>query len=157
MNRQIRLTVNGKKKEIRIDVRQSLLEVLREQLGLLSVKQGCSVGECGACTVLIDDVPIDACLYLAVWADGKTIRTVEGESRDGKLSSVQQAFVDEGAVQCGICTPGFVMVATSFVEKHKQQNASRHDIRRGLAGNLCRCTGYDTIVTAVQKCLDDAD
>ena len=157
MNRQIRLTVNGKKKEIRIDVRQSLLEVLREQLGLLSVKQGCSVGECGACTVLIDDVPIDACLYLAVWADGKTIRTVEGESRDGKLSSVQQAFVDEGAVQCGICTPGFVMAATSFVEKHKQQNVSRYDIRRGLAGNLCRCTGYDTIVTAVQKCLDDAD
>ena len=157
MNRQIRLTVNGKKKEIRIDVRQSLLEVLREQLGLLSVKQGCSVGECGACTVLIDDVPIDACLYLAVWADGKTIRTVEGESRDGKLSSVQQAFVDEGAVQCGICTPGFVMAATSFVEKHKQQNVSRYDIRRGLAGNLCRCTGYDTIVTAVQKCLDDDD
>jgi aerobic-type carbon monoxide dehydrogenase small subunit (CoxS/CutS family) len=157
VNRQIRLTVNGKKKEIRIDVRQSLLEVLREQLGLLSVKQGCSVGECGACTVLIDDVPIDACLYLAVWADGKTIRTVEGESRDGKLSSVQQAFVDEGAVQCGICTPGFVMAATSFVEKHKQQNVSRYDIRRGLAGNLCRCTGYDTIVTAVQKCLDDAD
>ena len=157
MNRQIRLTVNGKKKEIRIDVRQSLLEVLREQLGLLSVKQGCSVGECGACTVLIDDVPIDACLYLAVWADGKTIRTVEGESRDGKLSSVQQAFVDEGAVQCGICTPGFVMAATSFVEKHKQQKVSRHDIRRGLAGNLCRCTGYDTIVTAVQKCLDDDD
>ena len=157
MNRQIRLTVNGKKKEIRIDVRQSLLEVLREQLGLLSVKQGCSVGECGACTVLIDDVPIDACLYLAVWADGKSIRTVEGESRDGKLSRVQQAFVDEGAVQCGICTPGFVMAATSFVEKHKQQNVSRYDIRRGLAGNLCRCTGYDTIVTAVQKCLDDAD
>ena len=157
MNRQISLTVNGKKKEIRVDVRQSLLEVLREQLGLLSVKQGCAVGECGACTVLIDDVPIDACLYLAVWADGKTIRTVEGESRNDKLSRIQQAFVDEGAVQCGICTPGFVMAATSFVEKHQQQNVSRYDIRRGLAGNLCRCTGYDTIVTAVQKCLDDED
>lgn len=157
MNRQISFRVNGKKKEIRVDVRQSLLEVLREQLGLLSVKQGCAVGECGACTVLIDDVPIDSCLYLAVWADGKSIRTVEGESRGDKLSRVQQAFVDEGAVQCGICTPGFVMAATSFVEKHKQQNASRDDIRRGLAGNLCRCTGYDTIVTAVQKCLDDED
>jgi aerobic-type carbon monoxide dehydrogenase small subunit (CoxS/CutS family) len=155
VNRQISLTVNGKKKEIHVDVRQSLLEVLRQRLGLLSVKQGCAVGECGACTVLIDDVPIDACLYLAVWADGKTIRTVEGESHDGMLSRVQQAFVDEGAVQCGICTPGFVMAATSFVEKHKQQNVSRYDIRRGLAGNLCRCTGYDTIVTAVQKCLDD--
>ena len=157
MNRQISLTVNGKKKEIRVDVRQSLLEVLREQLGLLSVKQGCAVGECGACTVLIDDVPIDACLYLAVWADGKSIRTVEGESRNDKLSKVQQAFVDEGAVQCGICTPGFVMAATSFVEKHKLQDVSRYDIRRGLAGNLCRCTGYDTIVTAVQKCLDEDD
>lgn len=155
MNRHIIVTVNGRKKEIRIDVRQSLLEVLREQLGLLSVKQGCAVGECGACTVLLDDVPIDSCLYLAVWADGKTIRTVEGESHDGKLSKVQQAFVDEGAVQCGICTPGFVMAATSFVEKHRHQKVSRYDIRRGLAGNLCRCTGYDTIVTAVQKCLDD--
>ena len=157
MNRHIRLSVNGKKKEIRVDVRQSLLEVLREQLGLLSVKQGCAVGECGACTVLIDDEPIDACLYLAVWADGKSIRTVEGESRDDKLSRVQQAFVDEGAVQCGICTPGFVMAATSFVEKHKQLKVNRSDIRRGLAGNLCRCTGYDTIVTAVQKCLNDDD
>lgn len=157
MNLKITLTVNGKTKEVSVDARQSLLEVLREQLGLLSVKQGCAVGECGACTVLIDDVPIDACLYLAVWADGKSIRTVEGESRDDKLSRVQQAFVDEGAVQCGICTPGFVMAATSFVEKHKLQNVNRYDIRRGLAGNLCRCTGYDTIVTAVQKCLDDDD
>ncbi len=157
MNLKITLTVNGKTKEVSVDVRQSLLEALREQLGLLSVKQGCAVGECGACTVLIDDVPIDACLYLAVWADGKSIRTVEGESRDDKLSRVQQAFVDEGAVQCGICTPGFVMAATSFVEKHKPQNVNRYDIRRGLAGNLCRCTGYDTIVTAVQKCLDDDD
>ncbi|MDJ0984002.1 MAG: xanthine dehydrogenase iron sulfur-binding subunit XdhC [Desulfobacterales bacterium] len=157
MNHKITLTVNGKPKEISVDVRQSLLEVLREQIGLLSVKQGCAVGECGACTVLIDDVPIDACLYLAVWADGKSIRTVEGESRDDKLSRVQQSFVDEGAVQCGICTPGFVMAATSLVEKHKQQKVSRYEIRRGLAGNLCRCTGYDTIVSAVQKCLDDDD
>ena len=157
LNCSITFTVNGKKKEIRVDVRQSLLEVLREQQGMSSVKQGCAVGECGACTVLIDEVPIDACLYLAVWADGRSIRTVEGESRDGKLSRVQQAFVDEGAVQCGICTPGFVMAATAFVEKHKHQKVSRYEIRRGLAGNLCRCTGYDTIVTAVQKCLDEDD
>ena len=157
LNRIITFTVNGKKKEIAVDVRQSLLEVLREQLGLISVKQGCAVGECGACTVLLDDVPVDACLDLAIWVDGRSIRTVEGESRDDKLSRVQQAFVDEGAVQCGICTPGFVMAATSFVEKHKTQKASRYEIRRGLAGNLCRCTGYDTIVTAVQKCLEDDD
>jgi aerobic-type carbon monoxide dehydrogenase small subunit (CoxS/CutS family) len=157
LNRTITCNLNGKKKELRVDVRQSLLEVLREQQGMIGVKQGCAVGECGACTVLIDEVPIDACLYLAVWADGRSIRTVEGESRDGKLSRVQQAFVDEGAVQCGICTPGFVMAATAFVEKHHDQKFSRYEIRRGLAGNLCRCTGYDTIVTAVQKCLDEDD
>lgn len=155
MNRTITFSVNGKKKEITIDVRQSLLEVLREKLGLTGVKQGCAVGECGACTVLIDGLPVDACIYLAVWADGRSIRTVEGESRNAQLSRVQQAFVNEGAVQCGICTPGFVMAATAFVEKHRKQKLSREQIRRGLAGNLCRCTGYDAIVTAVQKCLDD--
>ena len=157
LSRTITLTINEKKKEITVDVRQSLLEVLREQLGMISVKQGCAVGECGACTVLLDDIPVDACLYLAIWADGRSIRTVEGESRNEMLSKVQQAFVDEGAVQCGICTPGFVMAATAFVEKQKHQKASRYEIRRGLAGNLCRCTGYDTIVTAVQKCLEDDD
>ncbi len=155
LNRTITFTVNGKKKEIAVDVRHSLLEVLREQLGMISVKQGCAVGECGACTVLIDDVPIDACLYLAVWADGRSIRTVEGESKNGELSKVQQAFVNEGAVQCGICTPGFVMAATSFVEKRKGKKVSRNEIRRGMAGNLCRCTGYDTIITAVEKSMDD--
>jgi aerobic-type carbon monoxide dehydrogenase small subunit (CoxS/CutS family) len=155
LNHTITCTVNGKKKDINVDSRQSLLEVLREQLGLISVKQGCAVGECGACTVLVDNVPIDACLYLAIWADGRAIRTVEGESQTDKLSGVQQAFVDEGAVQCGICTPGFVMAATAFVEKHKGQKVTRNQIRKGLAGNLCRCTGYDTIVTAVEKSLDD--
>ena len=155
LNRAITFSVNGKKKEISVDIRQSLLEVLRERLGMISVKQGCAVGECGACTVLVDDVPIDACLYLAVWADGRSIRTVEGESKNDELSKVQQAFVDEGAVQCGICTPGFVMAATAFLEKHRGQKVSRHDIRSGLAGNLCRCTGYDSIITAVEKSMDD--
>ena len=155
MNQTIKFTVNGKKKEFSVDCRQSLLEVLREKLGLISVKQGCAVGECGACTVLIDNVPIDACLYLAVWADGRSIRTVEGEGRNNKLSRVQQAFVDEGAVQCGICTPGFIMAATAFAEKHKGQQVSRDEIRQGLAGNLCRCTGYDTIVTALQKSMEE--
>ncbi len=157
LNRTITCNLNGKKKELRVDVRQSLLEVLREQLGMIGVKQGCAVGECGACTVLIDEVPIDACLYLAVWADGRSIRTVEGESRDGKLSRVQQAFVDEGAVQCGICTPWFCYGGHGFCRKAHDQKFSRYEIRRGLAGNLCRCTGYDTIVTAVQKCLDEDD
>jgi len=157
LKQTITCTVNGKEKSLSVDVRQSLLEVLREQLGLISIKQGCAVGECGACTVLIDNVPIDACIYLAVWADGRAIRTVEGESRNDKLSRVQQAFVEAGAVQCGICTPGFVMAATAFVEKHKGQKVARNEIRRGLAGNLCRCTGYDTIVTAVQESLGNAE
>jgi aerobic-type carbon monoxide dehydrogenase small subunit (CoxS/CutS family) len=157
VNRTITCTINGNKKELNVDVRQSLLEVLREQLGLISIKQGCAVGECGACTVLIDDVPMDACIYLAVWADGRAIRTVEGESQDGQLSVIQQAFVDEGAVQCGICTPGFVMAATAVVEKNKGRKVSRDEIRRQLAGNLCRCTGYDTIVTAVEKSLGNAE
>ena len=157
MNRTITFIVNGKKKEITIDLRQSLLEVLREKLGMISVKQGCAVGECGACTVLVDGFPVDACIYLAIWANGRSIRTVEGESRNDKLSRVQQAFVNEGAVQCGICTPGFIMAATAFIEKHRNQKVSRADIRRGLAGNLCRCTGYDAIVSAVQKCLEDDD
>ena len=157
MNQTITCTVNGKKKNLTVDVRQSLLEVLREQLGLISIKQGCAVGECGACTVLIDNVPMDSCIYLAVRADGRSIRTVEGESRNAKLSRVQQAFVEEGAVQCGICTPGFVMAATAFVERHKGQKVARNAIRRGLAGNLCRCTGYDTIVTAVQKSLRNSE
>ena len=155
MNHTIGFEINGKKKKIQIDVRQSLLEVLRERLGLTGVKQGCAVGECGACTVLIDGEPIDACLFLAVWADGRSIRTVEGESRDGTLSKVQEAFVEEGAVQCGICTPGFVMAATAFVEKHKNEAPGRSRIRQGLAGNLCRCTGYDTIVAAVEKTIAD--
>lgn len=155
MNKTIQLEINGRKKELQIDVRQSLLEVLRQQLGLTSVKQGCAVGECGACTVLLDGEPVDACIFLAVWADGRSIRTVEGESRDGTLSRVQEAFVEEGAVQCGICTPGFVMAATALVEKHGDAPMDRHQIRQGLAGNLCRCTGYETIVTAVEKCLSD--
>jgi aerobic-type carbon monoxide dehydrogenase small subunit (CoxS/CutS family) len=155
VNKTIRLEINGSKKELQIDVRQSLLEVLRQQLGLTSVKQGCAVGECGACTVLLDGEPVDTCIFLAVWADGRSVRTVEGESRDGKLSKIQEAFVEEGAVQCGICTPGFVMAATALVEKHGDCPTNRHQIRQGLAGNLCRCTGYDTIVSAVEKCISD--
>ena len=151
MNRTISFKINGRDEKIEIDVRQSLLEVLRERLGLTGVKQGCAVGECGACTVLIDDEPIDSCIFLAAWADGRSIRTVEGESRDGSLSEIQEAFVDQGAVQCGICTPGFVMAATALVEKPRRGALTREQIRQGLAGNLCRCTGYDTIVTAVEK------
>ncbi len=151
MNKTLSYTVNGKTRTLDVDIRKSLLEVLRDQLGLISIKQGCGVGECGACSVLVDGLLVDACIYLAVWAEGKSIRTVEGESIDGKLSAVQEAYVEEGAVQCGFCTPGFVMASTSFVEQHKGKTVSREDIRREHAGNICRCTGYKSIVNAVEK------
>lgn len=139
MLKTIRCTVNGKARELSFDVRASLLEVLRAE-GLTSSKQGCGVGECGACTVLVDNTPVDSCIFLAVWADGKTIRTAEGEAKGNRLSRVQQAYVDAGAVQCGFCTPGLVMSSTAFIEKHKGQSVTREEIRRGHAGNLCRCT-----------------
>lgn len=152
MKKTIHCTVNGKEQNLEVAVNASLLEVLRAE-GLTSSKQGCGVGECGACTVLIDNVPVDSCIYLAVWADGKAIRTAEGEVKDGKLSAVQQAYIDEGAVQCGFCTPGLVMTTTAFIEKYKGQDVSREEIRRCHAGNLCRCTGYEKIVNAVETAL----
>ena len=157
----ISCAINDRPYELTIDPRSSLLDLLRDQ-GLTSVKQGCGVGECGACTVLVDDVAVNACLYLATWAHGKRIRTVEGEVRDGRLSPVQQAYVDAGAVQCGFCTPGLIMTTTAFVESCRDQgrdpkDIAPEDIRRAHAGNLCRCTGYDTIVHAVRQSLDQTD
>ena len=152
----LRCTVNNKPVEVGIDPRESLADVLRERLGLTSVKKGCEVGECGACTVLVDGTAIDSCIYLGVWAQGKSILTVEGlQEPDGGLSPIQRAFVEEAAVQCGFCTPGLVMSSTAFIEKHKGQPVTREEIRRGHAGNLCRCTGYDAIIAAVESCLND--
>jgi xanthine dehydrogenase iron-sulfur-binding subunit len=153
MNQSIHLTINRKARTLTVDVRQSLLEVLRDNLGLTGVKQGCGVGECGACTVLVDDEPVDACLFLAVWADGRTVRTVEGECIEGRLSSVQQAYLAEGAVQCGFCTPGLIMASTAFVEQNRNRTVSRDQIRQAHAGNICRCTGYHSVVNAVEQCL----
>ena len=155
MMRNISCTINDKPMTLSVDVRQSLIEVLREH-GFTSVKEGCGVGECGACTVLVDQVPVDSCLYLAVWVHNRNIRTVEGESQKGRLSTVQQAYLDKGAVQCGFCTPGLIMASTAFVKKHKGNKVSRDEIRRGHAGNICRCTGYEDIIRAVEQCLEDA-
>ena len=152
----VRCTVNGREVEEYVDVRESLLDMLRNRLGLTSVKKGCEVGECGACTVIIDGETIDSCIYLAVWAEGKHIRTLESLlGPNGELSDIQQAFIDEAAIQCGFCTPGLVMSSTAFIEKHKGQPVTREEIRRGHAGNLCRCTGYDAIIAAVESCLND--
>jgi xanthine dehydrogenase iron-sulfur-binding subunit len=152
MMREISCNINGKAVSLTVDVRKSLLEMLREN-GYMSVKEGCGVGECGACTVLVDGVAVDSCISLAMWADGKSIRTAEGEAKDG-LSQVQQAYLDAGAVQCGFCTPGLIMSSTAFVEKHQGQKVTREQIRKGHAGNLCRCTGYETIVQAVESLLE---
>ena len=149
MLKTIRCTVNGKARALSFDVRASLLEVLRAE-GLTSSKQG--VGECGACTVLVDNIPVDSCIFLAVWADGKTIRTAEGEAKGNRLSRVQQAYVDAGAVQCGFCTPGLVMSSTAFIEKHKGQPVTRAETRRRHAGNLCRRTGSDASRVFQQTC-----
>ena len=144
----IECTINGMPFQLHAAPGTPLSELLREQ-GLLSVKQGCCVGECGACTVIIDGETIDSCIYLAVWADGKEIRTLEGLEKNGELTRIQQAFIEEGAVQCGFCTPGFIMSATVLLEKGIP--LSRDAIRKHMAGNLCRCTGYENIVNAVEK------
>ncbi|MCE5236792.1 MAG: xanthine dehydrogenase subunit XdhC [Clostridiaceae bacterium] len=148
--KHIHFTLNGKPSEAVIDVRASLTDLLRNDFRMTSVKKGCEVGECGACTVLVNGEAFNSCIYLAVWADGKDIRTVEGLlAPDGTLNDLQQNFVNEAAVQCGFCTPGFLMTATAILESGKEY--TRDELKKLLSGNLCRCTGYENIVTAVEK------
>lgn len=153
MSKQYKLlscTINGKKVEKMIDVRASLTDVLRDDFRLTSVKKGCEVGECGACNVLIDGECFNSCIYLAVWAEGKEILTLEGlAGSNGEMSDIQQAFIDEAAVQCGFCTPGFIMSATELLQFGKEY--SDDEIRKLLSGHLCRCTGYENIFRAVKK------
>ena len=151
--KKINIVVNDKLYSLEVDIRESLLEVLRNRLHFTGVKQGCSVGECGACTVLINGTAINSCIFLAVWAEGKRITTIEGVSKDGGLSEVQQAFIEEGAVQCGFCTPGLVLTATALKESGRKY--SDEEIKREISGHLCRCTGYNKIFNAVRKVLND--
>lgn len=149
---KITFSVNGEKRTMEVDEKKALLDVLRDDLGLTSVKHGCGVGECGACAVLIDGKSFNSCIYLAVWADGKNIRTAESLTKDGKLSNLQEAFVEEGAVQCGFCTPGILMSATELEESG--EHFTREEIKKALSGHLCRCTGYKKIVDATEKVLN---
>ncbi|EDN00825.1 MAG: (2Fe-2S)-binding protein [Pseudoflavonifractor capillosus] len=143
-------TINGKKVEKMVDVRSSLTDMLRNDFRLTSVKKGCEVGECGACNVLINGETFNSCIYLAVWADGKEIVTLEGlAGPNGEISDIQQAFIDEAAVQCGFCTPGFVMSAAELLAAGRE--FSDDEIRKMLSGHLCRCTGYENIFRAVKK------
>jgi len=155
VQKRIALTVNGRPHQIEIDIRESLLDVLRDRLQFTGVKQGCSVGECGACTVLIDGTPVNSCIYLAAWADGKAITTIEGIALDGHLSPVQEAFVEEGAIQCGFCTPGLVLSTTAMVESGRR--FTHDEVRRELSGHLCRCTGYQKIIDAAERALREAE
>ena len=146
----VRCTINGKYTETMVDVRASLTDMLRNDYRLTSVKKGCEVGECGACNVIIDGECFNSCIYLAVWAEGKNIRTLESLlGPNGELSDIQQAFIDEGAVQCGFCTPGFIMSAVEILESGKMY--TRDELRKQLSGHLCRCTGYENIINAVEK------
>ena len=150
----IHFTVNGKKVELAVDERESLLDTLRKRLDLTSVKKGCEVGECGACTVLVDGEAIDSCIYLAMWADGKSVLTVEGlKGENGELSPIQRAFIEEAAVQCGFCTPGIIMSAVEIVGSGKRY--TKDELRKLISGHLCRCTGYENILKAVERAVEE--
>ena len=151
---QISCTINHKPVQVEVEEGETLMAMLRDRLGLTGTKRGCEVGECGACTVLIDGKTYDSCIYPAVWIDGKQVTTIEGLlSPDGQLSPVQQAFVDEGAVQCGFCTPGIILSATALLQSGKRY--TREEIRREISGNFCRCTGYENILNAIEKALQN--
>jgi len=141
-------TVNGESVEFLCEPRQSLLEVLRDTLRLTGAKEGCNNGNCGACTVLLNGLPVNSCLVLGVEAEGAQIETVESLAIQGHLHPLQQCFLEGAALQCGVCTPGFLVAAKALLDKNP--SPSEHEIRFQLANNLCRCTGYDKIVKAVQ-------
>ena len=146
----VHFTLNGKATERTVDVRASLTDMLRNDYRMTSVKKGCEVGECGACTVIIDGEAFNSCIYLAVWAEGKHITTLEGLlGPNGELSDIQQAFVEEAAIQCGFCTPGFILTAWEILESGKEYTDA--ELRKLLSGHLCRCTGYQNIFRAVKK------
>lgn len=148
MDRSFVLHVNGQDQRIVCDEGKTLLEVLRDYLGLNGTKKGCDEGDCGVCTVLMDGQPVNSCLVLAVKAEGHEIITIEGLEQEGRLHPLQEAFVEEGAVQCGYCTPGMVLSAKALLDTNS--NPDEGEIRHALSGNLCRCTGYVRIVKAVQ-------
>ena len=149
MKRIITLRVNGDEHDVLAQDQRTLLEVLREDLGLTGVKRGCDLGTCGACTVLIDGEPHLACLTLAIAVQGKDITTIEGLAVDGDLHPLQRAFVEKGAIQCGFCTPGMILTAKAFLDE--QPDPSEAEIKKAISGNICRCTGYVKIVEAIKS------
>jgi len=149
---EIQLNVNGRNYTRRVPSQLMLIQLLRDDLGLTGTKYGCGTGSCGACTVLMDGKPVNSCLVLAVETNGSKILTIEGLAAGAKLHPLQQAFIDEGAVQCGFCSPGFLMTARGLLDENPHPTEA--EIRKAIAGNMCRCTGYDRIVKAIQKVAD---
>jgi len=152
---QITMTVNGEREMLTVQDHRTLLQVLREDLALTGTKDGCSAGECGACTVLMDGEPVNSCMVLAVECDGREITTVEGLSPGGQLSALQEAFFEHNAVQCGFCTPGMLISAHALLKR--TPHPTEKEIREALVGNLCRCTGYLRIIKAVQAAARKGD
>lgn len=147
--KKITITVNGKKRTLEVESRETLLDVLRDRLNLTGAKRTCNQGECGGCTVLLEGKPIYACLYLAICADGMEIATIEGLAEGNKLHPVQQAFIDKDAYQCGFCTPGFIMASEGFLQNNPSPNLD--EIKKALSGNICRCGNYVHIFEAVTE------
>ncbi|MCF6463074.1 (2Fe-2S)-binding protein [Clostridium sp. Cult1] len=146
---EINLKVNGKDYVLEVEEDMRLLDLLREKLGFLGVKEGCSEGECGACTVIMDGQVVNSCLIMAFQAEGSSIITIEGLEKEGEIHPIQKAFIEVGAVQCGYCTPGMILSAKALLDKNP--NPTEEEIREGISGNLCRCTGYNKIIQAVEK------
>ncbi len=149
MKYPLSLSVNGEYFELEIPANRTLLDVLRNDLGLRGTKEGCGAGECGACTVLLDGEPVNSCLVLALQADGRRVITIEGLASGGKIHPIQEAFIKHGAIQCGFCTPGMILSARVLLDRNP--NIGEREIREGLVGNLCRCTGYQKIVEAISS------
>ena len=151
----LQLQVNGNLYTLEVEPRRTLLELIREDLELTGTKEGCGLGECGTCTVLLDGKPIKSCITLAVQANGREVTTIEGiENPDGTLHPLQQAFIDHGAIQCGFCTPGMVLSAKALLDENPKP--SEMEIKQAIAGNLCRCTGYQKIVEAIRSAAQDS-
>jgi carbon-monoxide dehydrogenase small subunit len=149
MKQVMNFTVNGEPYELLVDTRRTLLEVLRDEMGLTGTKEGCGLGACGTCTVILDGKPVLSCLMLAVDAQGKEVLTIEGLAEGEKLHPIQQSFVEKGAIQCGYCTPGMVMSAKALLDKNPKP--TYEEIKQAISGNLCRCTGYTKIVEAIAE------
>ena len=150
---KVSFILNGERKEAEVSPEMTLLELLREVLGLTGTKEGCGEGECGACTVLLDGRPVYSCLLLAAQVDGREVETIEGVGTEEEPHPLQRAFVRKGAVQCGFCTPGMIMTAKALLEENPK--ATRSEIREAIAGNLCRCTGYWQIIEAIEAARDE--